>query len=1172
MTMVQSTSYTMKQLYAFLKQEGLHQQAEKVLDLYEKEITGTFAVGFAGHFSAGKSTLINFLAGTDVLPSSPIPTSANIVRLKKGDEKAIAYNDEKQPIAVEESRDIERLKEMCKDNRQISSLSIYKSDATFPEDVEFIDTPGVDSTDDMDRTITEGSLHVIDHLYYVVDYNHVQSEVNSSFLQEMETKQLPFTLVINQMDKHREEEVPFEEFCASVLEWLDSYGLEPDGIFYTTMHPSFSASWEGNEQLRNHLRRKMETRVRQDHLASLFDEFSEAFRMKYDIEAYEEQLKTYEGSPVEEAENKIQSVQHTYEEKKIRLEDLYKRRVRGFLKNAYITPAVLRDDAASYLEAMQPNFKKGFLFTREKTKEEREFRTKTFRDHLQQTLEKNLEWPLRDRLRELTEESSLTSEELEEEIRHFHLDVEEQVLEDAIARGAGVTGEYVLRYMEDLSKRILQLYQQETERIYRKMKLQLEEQETREHSLVEEGTQEDVKQKQEIEAELQQQIEKWKEKEKQLRDVYNDTGISYDEEVIEQGLSRRETIDESATLDIETDQRMEKAESVEIRESEDYNLDHTRTRADRLLPLIKDYEFLNTFYESITEKKERLDNQQFTVALFGAFSAGKSSFINALLGDDYLPTSPNPTTASINRVMPPDASHPHETATVTFYSEEEMLAAFSFLEASSLEDVMDKDASQLETRKKTMLEAFQSGYSSMGNLLDSQQQVSREEFADYVSVESYSIFVKMIDFYVDSSYTRQGITFVDTPGADSVNDRHTDVSFNYIKEADAILFLTYYNHPFTKADARFLRQLGRVKDSFAVDKMFFIINASDLAQSEEDLQSVRTYIRSQLTYYGVRRPRLHTVSSLLARKGRREESDLPPFEKEFETFIHEELQSMVYQSIEQDMKESLTFTEELIDYAKADETEKQARMKKWQEEERKISEVLQAEKTNVDATVIVQKLRKQFHYMKERQQLQLTDNFKEEVNPGTIKGNKFEVKEQLDSAIKRLIQGYEDELTNECQALTLRMEHFVAASVKERKNKVTEQVKQITDSKPFGADDPRTDLETPSFRVTFPAYTELTGNIGNYTNTKQLFEANKKEQLKEEISEELPAMFDQALGSVEQTFESYYSNGYEQEIVKEMQTLQEKLSHYYANLRENSTTSLSTPQLVELKKRMEDII
>jgi GTPase SAR1 family protein len=52
------------------------------------------------------------------------------------------------------------------------------------------------------------------------------------------------------------------------------------------------------------------------------------------------------------------------------------------------------------------------------------------------------------------------------------------------------------------------------------------------------------------------------------------------------------------------------------------------------------------------------------MALFGAFSAGKSSFANALIGERVLPVSPNPTTAAINKIMPPQEGWPHGTAKV----------------------------------------------------------------------------------------------------------------------------------------------------------------------------------------------------------------------------------------------------------------------------------------------------------------------------------------------------------------------------------------------------------------------------------------------------------------------------------------------------------------------------
>ena len=49
--------------------------------------------------------------------------------------------------------------------------------------------------------------------------------------------------------------------------------------------------------------------------------------------------------------------------------------------------------------------------------------------------------------------------------------------------------------------------------------------------------------------------------------------------------------------------------------------------------------FLETA-EYLRKKANRLDGQEFTVALFGAFSAGKSSFSNALIGEQCFSSFP----------------------------------------------------------------------------------------------------------------------------------------------------------------------------------------------------------------------------------------------------------------------------------------------------------------------------------------------------------------------------------------------------------------------------------------------------------------------------------------------------------------------------------------------------
>lgn len=75
-----------------------------------------------------------------------------------------------------------------------------------------MDTPGVDSTNDAHRIATESAIYMADLVFYVMDYNHVQSELNFTFTKELLDHGLELYLIINQIDKHQSEELPFSAF------------------------------------------------------------------------------------------------------------------------------------------------------------------------------------------------------------------------------------------------------------------------------------------------------------------------------------------------------------------------------------------------------------------------------------------------------------------------------------------------------------------------------------------------------------------------------------------------------------------------------------------------------------------------------------------------------------------------------------------------------------------------------------------------------------------------------------------------------------------------------------------------------------------------------------------------------------------------------------------------
>jgi len=163
--------------------DGIH--ADKLAEVERKYSSGELTIAFCGHFSAGKSSLVNRLCGHRLLPSSPIPTSANIVAIRNGEPAVkVTRTDQGEGertavIAPEE------LDAYCKNGEDIASIDISYPIPLLGDRLALLDTPGVDSTDDAHRMATESALHLADVVFYVMDYNHVLSEMNFEFAKKL---------------------------------------------------------------------------------------------------------------------------------------------------------------------------------------------------------------------------------------------------------------------------------------------------------------------------------------------------------------------------------------------------------------------------------------------------------------------------------------------------------------------------------------------------------------------------------------------------------------------------------------------------------------------------------------------------------------------------------------------------------------------------------------------------------------------------------------------------------------------------------------------------------------------------------------------------------------------------------------------------------------------------
>lgn len=1184
-------------LYDVMKKHQDDVNAGKLLDLYEKMNKDQFIISFSGHFSAGKSSMINALLEEEILPKSPIPTSANIVEITNGSGNAKIHFYDEAPKEYQAPYDIEMIKEYCKDKNTVKKIELSTTKDIIPGDCIIVDTPGIDAADDADRVITESFLHVVDRLFYVMDYNHVQSDVNLHFLKQIQEKGIPFFIIINQVDKHNEAEIPFTSFDESVRLTFEQWNLEPEQIFYTSLfdqeniHNQYAIV---KETIFNILENRKQVENTLEHaINGLLKDHNKFLKQSYDEKLATfatEEMDEEEANELREAKAKLLTIQNQPQQ----LEEEFQFDLSETLKNAYLMPASLREKASEFLESQQKDFKIGFFGAKKKTEAEQERRMNEFLEELQKNIETSIQWKLRDKIIALLSKYKVSSPQLMEFTKQFSITYTGEDLLSQIKRGAKFSGDYVLNYTNDVSAHIKGKFRTQAQHLWEEIQQEIHQAAEKEATQYEKQASK-FEELAAVEAEktkLADELDNKKEVAKSTLEEPHATDAAW--ELIEH--DRKNNIQVSQVV-----QYVEKEKSAAkvLEKKEEPIISHSKSQhsiadviesIENTIATVENVHGFQEIIEDLLDKKRRLDHRTLTIALFGAFSAGKSSFANALIGQSVLPSSPNPTTAVINRIAPVTEEHKHGTVVIQLKSEETLLQDLISItkdfspESENLDTMVkwirDKKMMEHASINKTYqsyLRAVLAGYDHNKNDIGNVKTITLEDFAEYVTDETKACYIELVTLYYDCSLTQLGITLVDTPGADSVNARHTNVAFDYIKYADAILYVTYYNHALNRADKDFLMQLGRIKESFELDKMFFIINASDLAADESELSLVKEYVQEQLLQLGIRFPRIYPVSSKrsLEEKQSREELNerMEIFETEFYQFINEDLPSLTMESALWDIKRAYEWMTNYIETVHLSTQEKETYQADLQEK----NGLLIKEVETVNATMyeerIIQRIERQLHYVKERMGIRFHDMFKDKFNPTTINESGQKGMRQIEASLKELLDYTGYELLQEIRAVSLRIEAFIKELSKEVYEDLSKQLKTI-DSKfslPMMASE---ELVTPAYEQAFLNidFSEFNKAMKRFKGPKAFFVENEKEIMKEDIYESLVPHIEDYISTNNQTMDQAYKEQWQQVIEERNTQVKKNIQNYIDNLLAITSETVDIDMLQEKQDQLAQII
>ena len=209
----------------------------------------------------------------------------------------------------------------------------------------------------------------------------------------------------------------------------------------------------------------------------------------------------------------------------------------------------------------------------------------------------------------------------------------------------------------------------------------------------------------------------------------------------------------------------------------------------------EDYSDYLSEFESL---RERLIAGQFRLAVLGQFKRGKSTLLNALLGDQLLPTDILPVTA-----IPTFIGHGEETAVLVTFAGEESAVSFDPASGQSLGDFLNE-------------------YVTEAGNPENYRKVERVEVSH------------------PAELLRQGIVLIDTPGIGSTHKHNTEVAYQILPQCDAALFLVSPDPPITEAELTYLKDIQQ-----RLPRTFFLLNKVDFLDDAERIASLR-FLADQL--------------------------------------------------------------------------------------------------------------------------------------------------------------------------------------------------------------------------------------------------------------------------------------------------------------------------------------
>lgn len=256
---------------------------------------------------------------------------------------------------------------------------------------------------------------------------------------------------------------------------------------------------------------------------------------------------------------------------------------------------------------------------------------------------------------------------------------------------------------------------------------------------------------------------------------------------------------------------------------------HTQfhTLFELLTPLLSK----DSLLQAMDKNLAKLQEQRFCIGITGVLSAGKSTFLNALLGQEVLGTSSVPETANLSVLRYGETPR----ARVHFWSKEQ----WEDLESQGAYD------SHLQAFVKESKEHFKDKLQDFITSPKYTKDIELNELSAYTSANHTSKFcnlVEKVELFMPLAFLGNGVEIVDTPGLDDPITKREDITREYIEHCDMLIHIMNASCAATQKDIDFILEALLEQN---ISRLLVVLTRIDLL-TQKELESSLEYTKSSL--------------------------------------------------------------------------------------------------------------------------------------------------------------------------------------------------------------------------------------------------------------------------------------------------------------------------------------